>query len=208
MYGELYQYLVLRRQLHLPGIGTFSVERKPASLDFTDKLAYPPAFTIVLQPGTTTPSRNFFHWLGASLGVSDRDAVIRFNDFLFELKKQLSAGHTLQWPGVGAISKGSAGDAQLEAQHKDWSPESPVPAVMVLRQNAEHTLLVGEQEKSSADMQALVAEEELVTAKKTRWWIAALTVGILSAAFVTYYFATHGFRPSSAASHQKLVPAR
>ncbi|MEI9912027.1 MAG: hypothetical protein WDO71_21700 [Bacteroidota bacterium] len=37
MYQELYAYLILHRQLNVPGIGTFLVERKPAETEFTHK---------------------------------------------------------------------------------------------------------------------------------------------------------------------------
>jgi hypothetical protein len=206
MYGELYQYLILHQQLHLPGIGTFAVEKKPASLEFADKLVHPPAFSIVLSPDHYKPSKNFFYWLGTRLGISERDAVIRFNDFLFDLRNQLSAGSKLQWSGVGTISKGAEGAIRLEAACKDHTPASPVPAVMVLRHNAEHTVLVGEQERTSGG--GKVITNDPAVSRKSRWWIAALIAGAASVIFITYYFSLNGSGPSSAANRQKLVPQK
>lgn len=206
MYGELYQYLVLHQQLHLPGIGTFSIERKPASLDFTDKLAYPPVYTIALQTGngSAAPAKPFFHWLGTTLGVSDRDAVVRFNDFLFDLKNKLSRGGALQWSGLGRLSKAPDGELHFEAERKEYTPAPPVPATMVLRHNAEHTVLVGEQERTSSEMQ--VTAEEGVSIRRSRWWIAALAVGLVSVAFVAWYFSAHECTPAATGNQQRLVP--
>ncbi len=59
MYGELYQYLVLHKQLNIPGIGTFLVERKPADIDFVNKVVNPPAYTVALHHGNATTSKKY-----------------------------------------------------------------------------------------------------------------------------------------------------
>lgn len=204
MYRELYQYLILHKQLNLPGIGTFFVEKRPADFDIADKIVRSPAFTITLLAGNNIPSKNFFSWLGSKLAVTEREAVIKFNDFLFDLKKQLSSGSKLEWSGMGTLSKGLAGDIHFETYVKDHSPGTNVPAVKVLRENAEHTIRVGEQEKSSAEMIEMLHHTE--TAKKSWWWPAALVIVILSIIFIGYYFSTHGLNTSAAGNQQKLVP--
>jgi hypothetical protein len=205
MYGELYQYLILHKQLHLPGIGTFAVEKKPADFDVAAQVINPPAFTIALQPDHTTPAKSFFNWLGARLGITERDAVIRFNDFLFDLKRQLSSGNKLQWSGVGTLSKGLNGDIKLEFGPSNYSPAAPVHAAKVLRQNAEHTVRVGEQEKTSVQMKELLlghTEDE----KKSWWWVAAIILVVLAILFIGYYFSVNGLTTSAASNQQKLVP--
>ena len=82
MFGELYQYLVLHKQLNVPGIGTFLVERKPADIDFVSKVAYPPAYTISLHHGNVTASKKIFSWLSDVFNISERDALSRFNDIV------------------------------------------------------------------------------------------------------------------------------
>src|SRR5882672_2379703 len=109
MYGELYQYLVLNKQLNIPGIGTFMLERRPADIDFANKLINPPSFHIALHHGNMVPSKKLFSWLSLVFDISERDAVIRFNDFVFDLKDQVMAGHKLHWQGIGILSKGLAG---------------------------------------------------------------------------------------------------
>jgi hypothetical protein len=206
MYGELYQYLILHRQLNLPGIGRLCIEKKPARFDVADKVINPPAFSIALQHDNSNPPKNFFNWLALKLGISDREAVIRFNNFLFDLKKQLSAGNKLEWEGVGTISKGLAGDIILDPSLNDHSPGTPVPAVKVLRDNAQHIIRVGEDERTSAEMQEILhhTEEE---GGKSYWWVAALVLVILSIIFIGYYFSVNGMSTSAAANQKKLDPA-
>jgi hypothetical protein len=205
MYRELYQYLVLHKHLDLPGIGSLLIERKPAQVDIADKIINPPVFHIVWKQNTGTPAKKFFTWLGSRLDISERDAVIRFNDFLFEFKKQLSNGNNLEWLGVGTFSKGLGGDIRLESLWDNISPGMPVPAHKVLRENAEHIIRVGEEERTSAQMKELLhhADEDR---KKSLLWMAALVITILSVIFIGYYFSARGLNTSSAANQQKLAP--
>jgi hypothetical protein len=205
MYGELYQYLILHKQLELPGIGTLVVEKKPASLDVADKVINPQAYSIILQGSGNTPAKKFFHWLGSKLGITDRDAVIRFNDFLFDLKKELSSHNKLQWSGVGTISKAPGGDIKLEPSLENHSPASPVAAIKVLRENAEHMVRVGEEERSSVEMKEILHHTD-EGRKKTWLWTVALILLIAAIIFVGYYFSVNGFNTSAASNQQKLVP--
>ena len=207
MYGELYQYLILNKYLDLPGIGTLVIEKKPAYLDVADKLINPQSYTISLNGPGNTPARKFFHWLGSKLGITERDAVIRFNDFMFELKKQLSADHKLEWFGVGTISKDPGGNMKLESSLDHHSPASSVEAIKVLRENAEHIIRVGEDQKTSAQMKEILYQQEN-DKKKSWWWAAALVVLILSIIFIGYYFSVNGFNTSAASNQKKLIPEK
>ncbi|MGQ0738798.1 MAG: hypothetical protein ACT4OJ_07035 [Bacteroidota bacterium] len=202
MYPELYQYLLQHKQLPLPGIGTIVLERKPASIDFPNKLMYPPGYSFALQPSAFIPSGRFFNWLGAMLGISQMDAVIRFNDFIFEMKKQVERGDTVNWNGVGIIKKGLGGEIKFSAG--EITTERPVPAAKVLRGKAEHTVRVGEEEKTSAEMVEMLTQ---TPEKRSYWWAYALAIGLLAVIFIGWYFSEHGMDAFSAANDKKLVPA-
>lgn len=206
MYRALHQYLVLYKQLNLPGIGTLFIEKKPADFDIAAKLINPQVYSIALHADHSTPSKSFFNWLGSRLDISERDAVIRFNDFLFDLKKQLSSGNKLQWSGIGTLSKGLSGDIQLDPGLKDHSPASPLPARKILRENAEHIIRVGEQQKTSVEMRELLTHHEEEKEKKSWWLTVALIIIIIAIIFIGYYFSVNGLNASSASNQQKLVP--
>jgi hypothetical protein len=200
MYSELYQYLILNRQLNIPGIGTFQLERTPAEPDFASKLIHPPSFTIALHHGQSNTPTRLFNWLAAAMNISERDAVIRFNDFAFALKDKVMKGDKLQWNGIGVLSKGLAGEIRFEPQVKNQAVGLPVAAVKVLREKAEHTVRVGEDYNTSAHMIELLnpAEE-----KKSYWWAAALILLLLSFIYAAYHFSVNGMATSAAANQQK-----
>lgn len=202
MYPELYQYLLLHKQLPVPGIGTFLLERTPARIDFPNKLMYPPLYAFNFQESISSPSKSFFHWLGRALHITDRDAVIRFNDFAFEMKKQIAEGDLISWNGVGTMKKGLAGEIKFIPAEPAFT-EQPVPAAKVLREKAEHTVRVGEEEKTSVEMVEMLA---LPGEKRSFWWAYALVAGLLATLFIGWYLSKNGVDTGSTANTKKLVP--
>ena len=89
MYTELYKYLILHKQLNIPGIGRFEIEKKPADIDFATRVVNAPKYNIAFRQVEVMPSRKFFNWLEAELGISEMDAVKKFNDFTYDLRNAL-----------------------------------------------------------------------------------------------------------------------
>ena len=203
MYGELYQYFIQYKQLNLPGIGMIALERKPASSDFPNRVIYPPTFEIALHPGSATPSKNFFTWLSQAFNISERDAIVRFNDFMFELKQQLHSGNSVNWDGVGVLSPGLGTEIKFDPALKNLEPEKPVKAEKVIRDKAEHTVRVGEDQRTSAQMIELLNQQQT---KKNLWWAWALVIGVLLIMFMGWYFSMNGFKISSSGNSQKVTP--
>jgi hypothetical protein len=58
IYDELYRYFILHKQLNIPGIGHFQLQRSPASGDFNNKRVDPPLFTIVLSQEISPSGKN------------------------------------------------------------------------------------------------------------------------------------------------------
>ena len=205
MYSELYLYLVLHKQLTVPGIGTFQLERRPADIDFANKVVNPPAYVVALHHGQVSPSIRLYGWLARVMNISERDAVIRFNDFVFDLKDQIQSGKKMQWEGLGTLSKGLAGEIRFEPSAKEQLAGEPVPAVKVLRENAQHTVRVGEDERTSSEMIEILNP---VRAKKSYLRIAAIILAVLALLFIIWHFFNNGLQASSSANQQKLTPQK
>jgi hypothetical protein len=200
MYAELYRWLILNKQLSLPGIGLFEIERKSATGDFVNRQMIAPSYAITMHKKAGQPSSTFFKWLGSALSLSERDAVIRFNDFLFELKKQINNNDSIEWNGVGRLNKGLAGEIKFLPVGV-ITLENPVAAEKVIRRKAEHTVRVGAVEKTAAEM-----EEMLGTAstKRSYWWITPLVIILLAAALIGWHIAGNGLNVSAFSNKVKL----
>lgn len=201
MYAELYQYLLQYKKLAVPGVGTFLLERNPASIDFLNKQALPPRYSFKLDAAAKNPSKSFFNWLGAALHVTDLDAIIQFNNFVFDIKKQLAEGAVIKWKGVGEIKKGLDGGIRFNTAEPHFS-EQQVPAIKVLRHKVEHTVRVGEDHKTSVEMIEMLSHTE---EKRSYWWAWGLVLGLLAVLFLGWYFSENGVDPDATANKKKLV---
>jgi hypothetical protein len=202
MYEELYRYFIQHKKLAVPGVGTFLLERKPAVNDFVNKQINPPIYSVALQATVDPPSIHFFKWLAGALHISDHDAIIRFNDFVFDFKKQINDGSIIEWRAMGAISKGLAGEMKFDPAIRP-ALERPVVAEKVIREKSEHMVRVGEDQKTSAEMTEMLNLPEI---KRSKWWITALVGGLLALLFIGWYFYENGPDVSSTANNTKLVP--
>ena len=83
MLHSLYKYLVLNDHAGIPGIGTFSIERGAAAMhgDMID----PPVQRIHFSHGTALTEKKFYQYLSSETGLSEVDAVRRFQDFAYQV---------------------------------------------------------------------------------------------------------------------------
>lgn len=189
MYTTLYQYLIQHKHLSIPGIGNFKLSGTPAHMDFPERRVDPPAYHFSLEfPATASPG-NFFYWLGTALGVSDREAIIRFNNFSFDMRKQIMDGSTIDWKGVGSLSKGLAGEIRFVETTDQLYHARPITAEKVIRSKPEHMVRVGEDQKTALEMAALLGKQD---ADRSFWWAVPLAICLLAIVFIGWYFSEHG----------------
>lgn len=184
MFESLYRYLLLNQKLSLPGIGQIELERKPAVTDFVNKQIVAPGYSFVMYPDAESPGNGFYKWLSAQFGISERESIIRFNDFLFDIKKQLNDGAVIDWKAVGELKKGLNGNVKF-SPYSNEAIEKKVKAEKIIRDKPTHTVRVGEEEKTAAEMQEILA---VPVKPKSRWWIAPLIVAVLALGFLFWYF--------------------
>ena len=205
MHKELYQYFLLHRELQLPGIGTFLLERQPAEIDIANREIVAPVYTVALHHGNVSSSRKLYQWLASVYKTGESDAVVQFNDFVFETRKKILDGQRLEWSGFGTLSRGLAGEIRFEPS-EIRSFASSLPAIKVLRGNAEHVVRVGEQERTAAGIVNVYQAEEPSPASN-RIWILIVLLIIAAIVFIGYYFSVNGVAPASAGSRSAVRPA-
>ena len=201
MYATLYQYLIFYKQLSLPGVGTLHLKRDSSQLDFGNKIFTAPAYSFTLDNSSDKPSKKLFEWLSQFSGVSDWDAVKMVNDFSFELKNAVTAMGEVNWPNVGVLKKDERGNIVMESLPVTLENEGPVIAEKVIREKPEHHVLVGETERSSAEMEELLFE---TATKKDYTWLIAIILTVAALMFVGWYFSEKGVNTASVGNQSAL----
>ncbi len=201
MQDSLYEFLLLNKKLSLPGIGTICLCQTPAQHDFANKQFIATAFFFTIDPGNDKPSKNFFDWLSSSLNITEWEAIKSVNDFSFDLKKKLSEYGEVSWEKVGVLRRNDNGDLKLDSQNILLQSEPPVTAEKVIRVKAEHTVLVGEKEKTSAEMEEYFAGSPV---RKNYTWLIAVILTVLAVMFIGWYFSEKGFSTSSAGNQSVI----
>jgi hypothetical protein len=194
MQDSLYEFLILNRKINLPGIGTISLQQDSSLLDFGNKELTPPSYYFIMESASDKPSKKLLDWLSSSRNISEWDAIKSVNDFSFSLKEKLSEAGEVVWQKVGTFRRDSNGNLKLDSQLVALKSQLPVVAEKVMRENVLHTILVGEQEKSSAEMEEYFAE---TPATRNYAWLIAVILTVLAIMFVGWYFSEKGFAPSS-----------
>jgi hypothetical protein len=195
MQNTLYEFLVLNKKLSLPGIGTISLKQNSSQLDFTNRQFTAPAYYFTLESKDDKPSKKLFEWLSSSLGITEWDAIKSVNDFSHSVKSRISETGEMTWENIGVIKRDNAGNLKLDSSIISIKNEQPVIAEKVIREKAEHTVLVGEKEKSAVEMEEYFAER---SSKRNYGWIIAVILTVLAIMFIGWHFSEKGFIPASA----------
>ena len=194
MQNTLYEFLVLNKNLCLPGIGTIRLKQNSSELDFTNKQFTAPSYYFTLETRDDKPSKKLFEWLAYSLGIPEWDAIKSVNDFSYDLKSKIATAGEIAWENLGVIKRDVAGNLKLISDTISIKNEQPVIAEKVIREKAEHTVLVGEQERSAIEMEEYLADHG---SKRNYGWIVAVVLTVMAVMFIGWYFSEKGFKPSS-----------
>lgn len=188
MYQQLYRYLVQNQQLQLPGIGTLAIQQADAEMNIADHSVTAGTYQLDFhKDNTVTVPAKLYNWLAGVSGITEREAIVQYNDFVFDLQQQLKNGATINWQQVGVLTAGLGGEIKFESAVKQYAAGYAVTAHKVKREQALHTIRVGEQEKTSAEMIEMLAPQ---TVTRDAWMIVAYVLLGLSLAFVAWYLAT------------------
>jgi len=127
-------------------------------------------------------------------------------DFCTAALEGIRKGVPLEWEGFGSIRKGIAGDMTFDLTAKSIFAFPAVAAERVIRSNAEHTIQVGDSEKTNTEMAELL-HEEAPAPRASRWWVWALILGMIGIGVIAFYLYEHTGRIDAFRNQQTLPQA-
>ena len=183
MFELLHQYLIENSSLHLPGIGTMEFAEVSARLDVADKKLQASRRELRLNTdGTASGKHSLMGFLSRLLQVSEEDAFNVFQQFAETVRSNLASKGILYWDNLGAFQKDESGALHFvqTSDLDEYLP--PVAADRVIRQNAEHSMTVGDTETTNTAMQEYY--DETVVIAKDYWWVWAIVIVVTSAILI------------------------
>ncbi|HYE55087.1 MAG TPA: hypothetical protein VD996_09600 [Chitinophagaceae bacterium] len=182
-------YLIQHKSISIPGLGTIYVERLPAMNDFTNRQIHPPSYRFRFDKYFDAPDKDFFTFLAAHRQIPEYEAIKQYNEFAYELRNSIRQEDRFTWPDVGVLSKDISGEINFESATAP-SLLQPVAANRVIRQDAPHALLVGEQETTTQQMSEILNEGTYV--EKESWWTYALILFAIALCILFFHFFRFG----------------
>jgi nucleoid DNA-binding protein len=185
MYSAIKKFLALHHHLSLPGIGNFSVENNAARIDIANRVINPPSEQIKFSSEKLRPEKLFYNFLGYELNVDEVQAVRSFTDFTAQLQSDIQQNKPVVLKGIGALKQSST---EIIFEPETIPEYLPVlTAERIIRKNVTHLIKVGEEERTSHEMQTVLQEKEQIILED-RWWIPALVFALLGIAGISYYY--------------------
>lgn len=177
------RYLYLHKSISLSGIGTLLLVEVPARIDYPNKLLHPPQHKLQFQT-TLNSDDHFSNWLSEHLNMNIEETAKQTAHFISDFKQSLNNHQEVEWEGLGLFKNDENQVLRFTSTFNPVTGE-PVHAEKVIRKNAEHTIRVGEQEKTNTEMQELL----FGTKKKVlfHWWYSAGIILVLSIAAILYF---------------------
>lgn len=192
MLQVLNAYLFQHRSISIPGLGTIYLETFPAHVDVADRTVLPPIYRFRFDKYFDAPEKEFFAYLATQGKMLDYEAIKWYNEFAFDLRNRIRNEDEVPWEGIGVLKKDGSGNILLESATAPAFFLRPVSAMKVNRQDAVHTLLVGDRERTSGEMNEWL-QVEGVSRRRLSWWLIALLLVVIALAILAWQFYTHGF---------------
>ncbi len=187
MFHLLYKYLVFHQQLHVPGIGAFTMSEQSAEIISDNDTIQPPLQSVSFSPNTDVENKDLYDFLAAQLRTNTQEAAQQFEEFCRRLKQEVSEKKWVDLPGLGTFTQGVNDEVKFKPAHiaKEYYPD--IVAKPEFRSDAQHKIMVGDQERTTSEMQSMLNRGS-GDKKKEWWWISAIILFLIGAGAIAYYY--------------------
>lgn len=200
MQGVLYSYLLQEKKLPIPGVGTIHIDRIPARTDIANRQLLPPFYSFRFDKYFDSPDRDFFTYLAQRQDQADYEAIRWYNEWALAVSTRIRNNEAVEMAGIGILKREPSGEIVLESVSIGSGLMTPVPANKVLRADALHHMIVGDQELTSADMSAYLEEE--YHRSRDNWWVYALVAAAIALLILFYHIVSSGGGPAAISNQQ------
>ena len=107
MYPFLYKYFLVNKRVGIPGLGAFSLQETPASLDFVKGVLRAPQSKISFtRSENSVVDKNLFIYLSKEMQLEEWAVAKKFQEFTNAIKNNIEGNMAVELPGIGKLQKG------------------------------------------------------------------------------------------------------
>lgn len=191
MLPHLTRYLLQYKTVGIPHVGTLRLAQEPAQLNVADKLIHPPVFSLELVEDEPVCGHQL-QFLKAASGKTDDESLQDLQSFGRHFRQKMEAGG-FDWDGLGTITAG------VKSFPVKTTALDAVPAQKVLRNDADHAVLVGDRQTTSSQLAEERRGEETKT-KRSGLITAAWVLFVLAVLFIAFWLFFKKFNTNAAGS--------
>lgn len=183
-------------------MGELSVKRISAVVDLPGRKVIAPSTLFQFIANTTVGGKEeLITWTSGKLGISQQQVERDYYQFIKNWQEALQKNKLVVWKGIGTWK---LDDSNTISFHPEMNPAYeglPVRAEKVLRENVEHQVRVGEDQRSSIEMTALLGAKK----KKISFelWLGG-SILVLLLVFWFFYLWQHPLTTSSFGNPRKV----
>jgi hypothetical protein len=197
MLNHLTTYLFHYKKVSIPYVGTIQIVQRPPQLDVVGKIIQPPSYLVEFRKEEEITDHQI-RFLDDVLKKGKENVQRDLRFFGDKLQEKIN-GPGFEWEGLGTVNRSTQSiPLQIGALEA-------VPAQKVIRQDADHKVLVGDQHMTSTQIAELRSGNELARRKRSIYVIIGWIMLVLSILFIAIYLYLGKFRVSSTGS--KVAPS-
>lgn len=183
----LFRYFTQTGEVAIPSIGQLTYTSSHAVNDFVQKELQPGHMFINFKNGDQFVHGKQFEYLVKKSGDSEdqvKHALVMLGE---ELHHRLHQEKKLEWMGVGSFFIAEDGEIHFQAKTNYVDLHKPLPYQHVIREDAVYEMRVGEEQKSTVEMEHFF-EEQRNLAGKNKWVQGAfILLGFIFLALIARY---------------------
>lgn len=192
VFDYLTKYLLQYKRVSIPSVGTIQLVQLPAQLDIASKTIAPPSYRAELKNEDDDVSEHQLKFLASCLNNEKESICQSLDELGIRLKEKIN-GEGFEWKGIGVIHPSNEEVAILPTALLE-----PVAAEKVIRQDAEHRVLVGDQHLTSTQIVDL--KEEKNESNHSLLMVIGWVVLLLSILYIIFILWQGKFRMSAIGS--------
>lgn len=201
---ELIQkYVLLNKTVSIKGWGTLRIVPVNAVLDFSNRLLHAPYSTFEFSTAETNDFL-FLNWVAKEKNVSIETAIQQQNLFVINFKELIQEIKKISWSHWGVFEQTKESKVIFIPEVGNKTLLHAVIAERVIRKGAEHSVRVGEDERTSAEMEELLQAN--VKKKKPLWFLNALLLLVIGIILAWYFASNYNILWNKFSNSQQLQP--